>query len=170
MSALFAGCLSGRSNNRESDQKFETTEEIVDEEQLLEISIIGQWESFDDLRYLTEDDELRTLEPSRERWIQPYVLIDHIGELTLEQLEKPATDDAELVSIESGDRFEPTEWPHNGVEFAALREDHLQRLRGRGDWYTGGKTSIGPVFDAPEGDVALDVSEIVEQDDVPLLK
>lgn len=164
-----AGCTAlGDSGDR--DLEDDVQEEIVDEEQLLEISVTGSWTSLDELRYLGNDDQLQTLEPSRERWVQPMILIDHLGESTLEQLEKPAISDVELVSLETGDRFEAPEWPLNGVEFDAIREDLILPRRDRSDWYTSGKTSLRPIFDTPAGDVALDVSEILDQDSGLLLR
>lgn len=133
---------------------------ILDEDQLLEISLLDVAE-FDQFRYLDDSGNLRALEPSRDRWVQTHVYLEHLGEWTGEPVDRqPAPDDIALASLEDGQPIEPVEWPHDGVPVSALRDDVL-RPDDRGEFERGAQYSVMPVFDAPAGELAVDVAALL---------
>lgn len=177
-----AGCVSGDDSNGEgntdssadddpgdskegrSPDDFEIHEgELLGEEQPL--AIAASLHEHDSLRY-SDGDSLDTLRPQEDRFLRASVAVAWHGELE-SRPPAPEPADVALVSLENGIRFEALEWPYLSVNYYELREEGFGA-------YSAGWTSdlatVAPVFDAPAGAMAIDVSEILGREDPVLIQ
>lgn len=161
------GCLS-RADTGPADEEspdLEVQEEaIVDEDMLIEVRTM--FHEHDELRYV-DGDSVETLVPDREQWVQGRALIDYLGdeESDREEFELPEPTAIEAVVVETGERLEPLLFPIDGVGRDAI-EKHIYRQRVDDRWRT---AELGPLFDAPDAELALDVAPILGRDEPVLL-
>ena len=139
--------------------------EITDEQRLTQITARGATE-FESIRYV-DGDNLKEIEPERERFVQIFLSIDDLRETDIgEEFELPPIEDLELAVVETGDVLEPITLEEFGIRFRDTREDHrLSRLEDPHETVQGGKTWRAPLVDAPTGRLAVDVAPILERDE-----
>lgn len=142
--------------------------EILDEDQLLEISV-RTWGEFGSIRYLDGED-LEEIEPDRDRWLQLTIDVNDLRDVEIsERLEIPGVEEIEAAAVESGEVLEPVSWAEMGLESDQIRDD----VRSFEEAHTpaqGDSTWVAPLFDAPREEIAVDIGPILEAEDSIFLR